>query len=604
MQIQNKLMNKNSMNNDNNNIETIGNFLWNIIKPYKYFYLIMAIAPICTAIYPIIYNYAIKLLIDLFTNLDYITLEQAFWPIFWFFIAQVILDGSWRLHNFAQLKSIPYIFQSMMDRICKHVFYLSHTYFQNNLSGTISGKIRGIGDSYFTMHQSIEFKLSKPLLTTLFSGIALIFINYKIFLFSLIFVFIYSLFAVIFFTKLAKMEQAKQDAWYYLFGTIVDRIQNITNILNFATRKKELGNIQDYYNSTLNPLSIKYYKYDLMIGIIFSFLYWIFLILIFILVIYLKNLKLITIGDIAFIISITIIFAESAWHATFAIKEFLENIAKFRSAFTIMQVPKCNIDNPNAAELKVSKGEIIWENITFNYENGSKVFTDLNLKIYSSQKVGLVGHSGTGKSTLVSLLLKNFKVTKGNIYIDDQSIYDVTADSLRANIALIPQEIMLFHRSIGENIGYAKLDSRATQVEIEQAAKMANIHEFIMNLPEGYNTLVGERGIKLSGGQRQRIGIARAILKNAPILILDEATSSLDSQTENEIQKSINIMLDNNKATVIAIAHRLSTIKHMDRIIVFDAGKIVEDGSFTQLINLKNGKFQELWKHQVNGMVL
>ena len=586
----------------NNNIETLGSFLWSVIKPYKYFYLMMAVAPVCSGIHPILYSYAVKLLIDLFTKFEHITFAQAFWPIFWFIMAQVVLDGGWRLHNFAQLKTIPYVFQNIMDRICQHVFYLSHIYFQNNLSGTITAKIRGIGDKYYSMHQSIEFKLSRPLLITVFSGIALVLVNYKIFLFVLGFTAVYSCLAVKFFSQLAKMEQAKQDAWYYLFGTIADRIQNIANIFAFATRKSEMAKIQDYYLDILNPLNIKYYKYDFIISIILSLLYWIFLISIFIFVIHLKNLGEITVGDITFIISITFLFAENSAQATMAIREFLEDISAFRSAFTIMQVPKCSIDSPNATELKISHGEIVWQNVTFNYENSSNVFTDLNLHIRPGQKVGLVGHSGSGKSTLIGLLLKNFKITTGNIYIDTSNIYDITSDSLRANISLIPQDIMLFHRSIGENIGYAK--DNATPAEIEHAAKIANIHEFIINLPEGYNTLVGERGVKLSGGQRQRIAIARAILKNAVILILDEATSSLDSQTENEIQKSINTMLDTNKATVIAIAHRLSTIKHMDRIIVFDNGKIVEDGSFTDLVNLKNGKFKELWEHQVNGMVI
>ncbi len=175
-----------------------------------------------------------------------------------------------------------------------------------------------------------------------------------------------------------------------------------------------------------------------------------------------------------------------------------------------------------------------------------------------------------------------------DIIIDNQSLYDTSFDSLWEQISLIPQDIMLFHRSVGKNIGYAK----ALPWEIENAAKAANIHEFIESLPEKYNTIVGERGVKLSGGQRQRIAIVRAILKNAPILVLDEATSSLDSHTEQEVQKSINTMLDIENVTIIAIAHRLSTIKHMDRIIVMDKGKIVEDGTF-----------KELWEHQVNGFV-
>jgi ATP-binding cassette subfamily B protein len=226
----------------------------------------------------------------------------------------------------------------------------------------------------------------------------------------------------------------------------------------------------------------------------------------------------------------------------------------------------------------------------------------MNLTIKPGQKVGLVGHSGAGKSTLIALLLKNFALKSGEIEIDGQSINNVTSDSLRSQISLIPQDIMLFHRSIGENIGYAR--QGATQKDIERAAEMANIHDFVIELPEGYHTLVGERGLRLSGGQRQRIAIARAILKNAPILILDEATSSLDVETEGRVQQSINEMLETNRATIIAVAHRLSTIRHMDRIVVMDDGRIVEDGSFDQLMNKKRGRFRALWNHQMNGMLV
>ena len=266
------------------------------------------------------------------------------------------------------------------------------------------------------------------------------------------------------------------------------------------------------------------------------------------------------------------------------------------------------------------KNFIHFRDVSFKYEGSNEhAISGLNLEIAKGQKVGIVGHSGAGKSTLVNLLLKNFAISNyeywqkpagepvanpqgGDIVIAGQSIYDVSSDSLRSQISLIPQDIMLFHRTIGENIGYAK--DHATQNEIETAARQAMLHDFIAGLPDGYGTLVGERGIKLSGGQRQRIAIARAILKNAPILILDEATSSLDSETESEIQKSINAMLQAKNATVIAIAHRLSTIKHMDRIIVMEGGSIIEDGTFAELIAKQDGKFKELWEHQVDGMVV
>lgn len=562
----------------------------------------MMFAPFANGVYPIMYNYAVKVLIDLFTQNGHITFEQSLLPIALFVCAQVILDGAWRAHNFAQLKCMPYILQNMMDKVCRHCFNLPYTFFQNNLSGSVVAKVKGIGDKYFKIHQALEYQLTQPLLTTLFSGIALAFTNLKIFLFISIFTAIYSPIAYRIFSKLAKMEQANQDSWYYLFGTVADRITNISTIFSFATKQRELQKIQSYYNETHNPLVIKYYKYDLIISIILCLFYWVFLISLFCYVIHMRNNGEISVGDIAFVMALTFVFSENSWKSTMAIKDFLEDLAAFRSAFTIMQTPEDTIDKPDSGELKVLKGSILFKNLSFNYEDNSTVFKELTLSIKEGEKVGIVGHSGAGKSTLISLLLKNFKATNGDIIIDGQSIYDVTSDSLRSQISLIPQDIMLFHRSIGENIGYAK--ENVTQAEIENAAKAANIHEFIETLPEKYATLVGERGVKLSGGQRQRIAIARAILKNAPILILDEATSALDSHTEQEIQKSINMMLDANKATVIAIAHRLSTIKHLDRIVVMEGGEIVEDGSFVELLAIPNGMFRELWEHQVNGMVV
>lgn len=560
----------------------------------------MMIAPCAHGVYPIIYNYAIKLLIDLFTQNQNITFEQSWKPITIFISSQIILDGAWRMHNFAQLKCMPYILQNILNKVCTHCFKLSYTFFQHNLSGSIVAKVKGIGDNYFKMHQALELQLSKPLFITLFSGIALGLTNIKILFFVLAFSFIYAPMAFKFFTKLAKMEQEKQDSWYYLFGTVADCITNIFTVFAFATQQRELHKIQHYYDNIHNPLIIKYYRYDLIISIILCLFYWVFLISLFCYVIYMKNNNEISIGDIAFVMSLTFLFTENSWQTTMEIKDFLEDVAAFRSAFTIMQIPQNTIDTPSVTNLTITKGDIVFQNLSFGYNNTNCVFKDLNLNIKAGQKIGIVRHSGGGKSTLISLLLKNFQITTGDIIIDNQSIYNVSCESLRSQISLIPQDIMLFHRSIGENIGYAK--ENTTQAEIESAALAANLHEFIETLPEKYNTLVGERGIKLSGGQR--IAIARAILKNAPILILDEATSSLDSQTELEIQKSINTLLEKNNATVIAIAHRLSTIRHLDRIVVIENGQIVEDGNFVELLAMPNGRFKELWEHQVNGMVI
>lgn len=253
------------------------------------------------------------------------------------------------------------------------------------------------------------------------------------------------------------------------------------------------------------------------------------------------------------------------------------------------------VDVPNAQTLDLQKATVDFKNISFQHADAKKpIFENFDLEIKDGERVGLVGVSGSGKTTLTKLLLRFADVTDGEVDISDQNIKNVTQQSLRENIAYVPQETALFHRSIAENIAYGKPD--ATPEEIQRAAKLANAHDFIMDLPDGYDTLVGERGIKLSGGQRQRIAIARAILKDAPILVLDEATSALDSESEALIQDALNTLMAGR--TSLVIAHRLSTVANLDRIIVMEDGKIVEQGKHHDLLAKPDGVYHHLWARQ------
>lgn len=267
----------------------------------------------------------------------------------------------------------------------------------------------------------------------------------------------------------------------------------------------------------------------------------------------------------------------------------------------ILESPAEIIDSPNADELKVSEGRIELQDVTFRYADAAPddiVFSKLNIEIQPGKKIGLVGHSGGGKTTLTRLLLRFDDITGGTITIDGQNIAEVTQTSLREQIAYVPQEPLLFHRSIRENIAYSHPDS--TDAIVREAAQKAYADDFIESLPNGYETIVGERGVKLSGGQRQRVAIARAILKNAPILVLDEATSALDSESEKAIQAALWELMKGK--TALVIAHRLSTIQRMDRIIVMDGGKIVEQGTHAELLKRK-GKYAKLWAHQSGGFI-
>ena len=254
-------------------------------------------------------------------------------------------------------------------------------------------------------------------------------------------------------------------------------------------------------------------------------------------------------------------------------------------------------DKPNAKMLKVKNGHIEFKNVCFAYSEQKRIFDGFNLEIKAGEKLGIVGLSGNGKTTLINLLQRAYEIEEGQILIDGQDIKTVTQSSLHQNLAIIPQETVLFHRSLKDNIGYGV---KTTDKKIREAAKIACADEFIRATPDSYESMVGDRGCKLSGGERQRIAIARAVLRKCPILILDEATSSLDSESENIVAEAINNLLG--KQTVIAIAHRLSTLRKMDRIIYLEHGKVVETGTFDVLKKKKNGKFAKLWKLQQLGV--
>ena len=280
-----------------------------------------------------------------------------------------------------------------------------------------------------------------------------------------------------------------------------------------------------------------------------------------------------------------------------------ENIGTVNDGMATLSKPHTILDKPQALPLKVTRGEIKFDHVDFSYEAGKPLLNGFNLNIKPGEKVGLIGRSGAGKSTIVNLLLRFYEPQSGTISIDGQNVDSVTQESLRAQIGLVTQDTSLLHRSVRDNIIYGRPD--ATETEMISAAERAEAAGFIPNLSDakgrrGYDAHVGERGVKLSGGQRQRIAIARVMLKDAPILLLDEATSALDSEVEAAIQESLDKMMDGK--TVIAIAHRLSTIAAMDRLIVLDKGRIIEEGSHTELLE-KQGLYAKLWAHQSGGFL-
>ncbi|VEJ22137.1 ABC transporter ATP-binding protein [Neisseria animaloris] len=402
--------------------------------------------------------------------------------------------------------------------------------------------------------------------------------------------------------KLAKTAQRQADARSLMTGRITDAYSNITTVKLFSHGAREAG----YAKQSMQEFMVTVHA-QMRLATLLSTCNFIVNTSLTLsttaLGIWLWQNGQVGVGAIATATAMALRVNGLSQYIMWESARLFENIGTVNDGMVTLSKPQTILDKPAALPLKVEHGDIRFEHVDFSYEAGKPLLNGFNLHIKPGEKVGLIGRSGAGKSTIVNLLLRFYEPQSGAITIDGQSINDITQESLRAQIGLVTQDTSLLHRSVRDNIVYGRPD--ATEEEMYQAAEKAEATDFIPNLSDakgrrGYDAHVGERGVKLSGGQRQRIAIARVMLKDAPILLLDEATSALDSEVEAAIQESLDKMMENK--TVIAIAHRLSTIAAMDRLIVLDKGRIVEEGSHAELLE-KNGLYAKLWAHQSGGFL-
>lgn len=418
-------------------------------------------------------------------------------------------------------------------------------------------------------------------------------------LFLLIFSIVFSIVVYYGSKPMAKLTKKEAKASNKLNGQLADVISNVLAVKSSGAEATE----QKFFAKTVNSWrdsSLDVMRGFLKVSTIYSSINMVIKIGAIAFAVYAAQNDLVSVASVYLIITYTGSVAHELWNMNGIMRNYNRIIGNANDMVEILQTPTTLIDK-SSSKLKVTNGEISMDKVTFTHDEGQgdTLFHDFSLDIKPGEKLGLVGASGSGKTTLTKLLLRFADIDSGKITIDGQDISEVTQASLRAKIAYVPQEPLLFHRSVRENIAYGRPD--ATDAEIEEAAKKAGAYDFIVGLKDGFDTMVGERGIKLSGGQRQRVAIARAILKDAPILVLDEATSALDSESEALIQKSLKTLMENR--TSIVIAHRLSTIAKLDRIIVLKNGKIVEDGSHDELINKKRGVYAKLWARQSGGFI-
>lgn len=576
-------------------------FLYFIKKQLGLFFGIQLFAMAWT-IDQLTWPYIIKILIDKISVveggvshvLSYLSLPISLGLSLW-----IMTEIFFRLSGILASIAIPRLEASirleMFDYVNKH----SYRYFADHFAGSISNKISDMTQSV-TRVVELTLHLFVPVVFALI--LSIIFFTFVSPLFGLILaVWIVVHFSICFYFSKSCDRYAliHSEARSSLAGKVVDALTNHASIRLFAKERWETLYLKTFQDDEQKKhfeslWIIEQMKFLLGVsslvgpGILLNGY-----------MLYSWGEGRLSSGDVIYIFNTTWNVMSMSWIAGLELPNYFKDIGVAKQALSIIQTPHEVVDKKDAVPLIVTKGDIAYENVCFRYGKFQALFDNKTVFIKSGEKVGLVGLSGAGKSTFVHLILRYYDLDKGSILIDGQNIANVTLSSLHKNIALIPQDPILFHRSIWDNIAYGKED--ATKEEILDASKKAHVHDFVEKMPDKYDSLVGERGVKLSGGQRQRISIARALLKNAPILILDEATSALDSVTEHYIQEGLENLMKGR--TCLVIAHRLSTLSGMDRILVFDEGRIIEEGSHAELLQAK-GRYAQLWTMQSGGFLI
>lgn len=571
-------------------------YLKSIFVKYRIYFISLFILAIIASLFEVLVNFTIKEIIDGIASSQKASQINIILLSFVFF--KLMHHGMFFIRRLLDIRYRPAIGSQVTCDVYNQVIQHSLQWFDSNLSGEIASKINGFQTNLANII-TYGFRATTILAAIVIGMIFLFELNIISALVIFIFAIIYCPVILLLLRIQIKKQRDYVDADQQTSGIINDSIANIYSI-------KIIGNILNELKIKLMPAILnrqncekKSREFDayfvdnadtIMVVIMSAVQIY--------LLTHLYYHGQITAGGFAFVMMITLkIHSDLDQMLETILFSINPAIAGLKSSFSLLSTSYDLTDKKDAKILAKIKGEIKFSHVDFAYKDSNhKVLNDFNLTIRAGEKIGIVGATGAGKTTVIKCLLRYFDIENGAISIDGFDIRDLTQESLRANISVIPQDITMFHRSILDNLQLARYD--ATFNEIVDACKKARIHYDITNMQNGYNSIVGERGVKVSGGQRQRIAIARAIIKDTPILILDEATSSLDSKTEKYIKESLDLLIEDKNKTLIAIAHRLSTIKHMDRIIVLDKGKIVEEGTHEQLINNQESIYKKLWELQ------
>jgi ATP-binding cassette subfamily B protein len=504
----------------------------------------------------------------------------------------------WRVAVLFDIRFVSQLIAELNNASFKALHRHSFLFFTNNFSGSLVKKVNYFSRAFEAISDNVFWNLL-PLVVNMTMIVIILFTrNFGMGLGTLIWLLVFFVLNFFFSTWKYKFDVMETEAVSKTTAFLADTITNFSSLKLFNGYQREVKSFgkltgevrkksqfawstEEWFNGTSSLLTV-----ILQFGLLW-------------LAVRLWSKNIFTPGDFVLVESYVIMIIGQSWQFGRMIRNFYRSFSDAEEMTEILMKTPDILDVPPAKELAVCGGRIEFKKVIFCYHETRKILDNFDLTVKPGEKIALIGPSGAGKTTVVKLLLRNFDLTGGHILIDGQDIARVTQESLWKSISLVPQDPVLFHRSLRENIRYGR--PTASDAEVSKASQLAHCHEFIEDLPEGYDTFVGERGIKLSGGERQRVAIARAILRNAPILVLDEATSSLDSESEGFIQDALEKLMHDK--TVIVIAHRLSTIRKMDRIIFIDDGKIKEEGTHEELEKKPDGFYRHLWELQAGGFM-
>lgn len=503
-----------------------------------------------------------------------------------------------RIQMYALATGEAKIMASLLDTAFMRLLGHSHDFFASNFAGALTHKVNKFSKAFETLFDSLVMSFF-PSLLFIVMAVGLLFINNHVIGLALAVWVIVQTGVQLYLTKTRQVVRAERaEADTRVTATLADAVSNHSAIQLFSSHTHE-EQLEQAAVANWKEKTIRSWNFDMTMWGVSGFLTTSVQVVVLFFALHFWMQGTFSIGDFVLVQLYLFTTLDRLNSINREFRRIFDAFSDAAEMVAILERPYGVQDVPHAPDLRPSRTEIEFKDVCFHFNAKYPVLTDLNLRIENGEKIALVGPSGAGKSTITKLLLRLYDVSSGSIHIDGHDIAQVTQSSLRRAISFVPQEPVLFHRTLADNIRYGKLD--ATEEEVIAAAKKAHCHEFISRLSLGYETFVGERGIKLSGGERQRVAIARAILKDAPILVLDEATSSLDSESESLIQDALQTLMQGK--TVIVIAHRLSTIMKMDRIVVIEGGKVAAMGTHDELL-AQGGLYKKLWDIQAGGFLV